>query len=339
MEPSSAAPIQEPVGATPQDQVAPTTMGGVNQTPQIEKPKKSSKALIWVLAILAVISIAAAGVFAYLYFTTPTAPAPVPEEDTSKETPAEETAEETEITDAKTKQNLDNQIAILYDVKEQGPHFIKYAGATDYTSKLNMDGDLDETYKIAHIIHTLEDNFRLLTDAEKEAAVKQAGYVGEEANWFKNSKPTGIDASLVAAKYLEIFGKTPRKVSSEDHCYGYQYNEEHDIFYNDSLGCGGTSDIIWHYFKNSYTTKGNEAYVYTYAGTEKGGDEKVYCDIINFKSTQENYPSVCASINPTDSFGSFVIDESNYKNFAQYRFIFEKSADDNTYYFVKVEKL
>ncbi|MBR2741939.1 hypothetical protein IKD98_04325 [Candidatus Saccharibacteria bacterium] len=58
------------------------------------KPVKSSKALIWCLAIIATISIVAAAVFAYLYFTTPTTPAPTPNNNQSTTSDKPATTEE-----------------------------------------------------------------------------------------------------------------------------------------------------------------------------------------------------------------------------------------------------
>lgn len=344
MEPSSAAPAKEPVNAAQQNQTPsaepvspkPDLTGNVNQTPPTEKPQKSSKPLIWVLSILAVIGIAAAGVFAYLYFTRPTTTPSEPPQDTSQETPPEETAEETEITDTYILRDLDEKMAILHNTDETGPIIKKLGVGYGYVSPLYKNGTLSEIARLAHISEAIAPN-HYLGGAEVEAAIAEQGYDKESAQSFRDIVHEGIKGDTMAAKYKDLFGEDLVKgaANGEYYCPGAYYNSQYDFYYNPVLGCGGTGPYFGVYYKNKYTTDGEHAYVYVSAGTFNAEDTKTYCDIFEYGVSEPSKPAVCGEDENPDS---FTINESNYQKFAQYRFVFNK-ADDGTYYFVKAEKL
>ena len=104
-------------------------------------------------------------------------------------------------------------------------------------------------------------------------------------------------------------------------------------FIDPNSGCGGTSSATNYYYKNAYTTDGDHAYVYVSASTLSEADLNIYCDIMLYGSGEK--PEVCGAFSDVDE---FTLDASNYKDFAQYRFVFKKAAN-GTYYFEKVEKL
>lgn len=102
MEPNNNPVPEAPVSETPAPEAPTISVEPIDSpkpTPQPEpKPAKSNKPLIWCLAILAIIGIVAAIVFAYLYFTTPTTPASTSNNNQSSTTTDEPTTvEETEI--------------------------------------------------------------------------------------------------------------------------------------------------------------------------------------------------------------------------------------------------
>ncbi|MBR2708942.1 hypothetical protein IKE98_01255 [Candidatus Saccharibacteria bacterium] len=342
MEPNNVAPTGRSSGSAPQDQAAQTEVitskpdTTSSQPSPIDKPTKSSKPLIWILAILAVIAIAAAGVFAYLYFTKPTTPPSEPSEETSQETPPEETAEETEITDTYILRDLDEKMAILHNTDETGPLIKKLGVGYGYVSPLYKNGNLSEIAKLAHIFMATVPDY-ILTSREIESAIAEQGYDKDSAQDFSTTVHDGIKGDTMAAKYKDLFGEDLVKgaANGEYYCPGAYYNSQYDFYYNPTLGCGGTGPYFGVYYKNKYTTDGEHAYVYVSAGTFNAEDNKTYCDIFEYGVSEQSKPAVCGEAENPDS---FTINESNYQKFAEYRFVFNK-ADDGTYYFVKAEKL
>ncbi len=342
MEPNNAAPAGEPSNTAPQSQVAPTeaitpkpeTIS--SQLSQTNEPAKSSKPLICTLIILVVIAIAAAGVFAYLYFTKPTTPPSEPSEETSQETPPEETAEETEITDTYILRDLDEKMAILHRTEETGRSILRNVYEYGYTLPLYTKGDLSDIAKLTHTALSIIPD-RYLGYDEIQAIIKEQGFDERTAEEYKNSSPKGINSETLAAKYYDVFGETPVKGStnSDRYCPMTYYNSQYDFYYDPGIGCGGTGPYTGRFYKNKYTSDGEHAYVYVNAGTHDGEDGKIYCDVINYEASGLELPAVCGEAESRDG---FVLDESNYQKFAEYRFVFNK-ADNGTYYFVKAEKL
>lgn len=342
MEPNNAAPAGEPSNTAPQSQVAPTEAitpkpeAISSQPSQTNEPAKSSKPLICTLIILAVIAIAAAGVFAYLYFTKPTTPPSEPSEETSQETPPEETAEETEITDTYILRDLDEKIAILHNTEETGPLIKKMGVGYGYVEPLYKNGTLSEIARLAHISAATVPDF-IITSRETESAIAEQGYDKDSAQDFRNTVHEGIKGDTMAAKYKDLFGETLVKgaANGEYYCPGAYYNSQYDFYYNPVLGCGGTGPYTGNYYKNKYTSDGEHAYVYISAGTFNGADDRIYCDVLPYDSSEPDPSTACGEAeNREDT----IINEGNYQKFAEYRFVFNK-ADDGTYYFVKVEKL
>lgn len=315
-------------------------------TPSVEKPK-SNKANICFLGFLLILALAAAGVFAYLYFTNQK-----PESNpVAGDGEVVEPTEETEITDTQIKEDLDKKIAILFNIDDTGSTFATGGGIGSYDIKLFQDGDISQRNKTDSIIrHTLE--FRALSEQETVAALNQSGYTGETELIFRESMANGVDGDTVAQKYKEIFGTDLIKEDTGTHCGGYRYNYEYDFYYDDVLGCGGRTPYERFYYKNRYTSDGKHAYVYTSAAvasltitklseysTSEDLPYNVYCDIAylgNNEITED--AEVCATLQTYEEKDSFTINASNYEQYAKYRFVFDKS-DDGNYYFNKVEKL
>lgn len=308
------------------------------------KPAKSNKSLLVILIILLTISLCAAGVFAYLYFSN-NAQSPTVSNTTSENTEPNATEEEVEITDTYVLRDLDEKMAILHFSSMTSPVIIKERG-THPELQLYENGDLSEVAKAMHLIYSLSNQARYLSYDEKRSIISELGYSDSEEQALLNELVEAIDANIVAKKYLDVFGKelVYSQIMNDFYCPSYNYSAASNVYYLDPRGgCGGTSPYDNYYYKYKYTTSGDDAYVYVAATTVSPDEDSsanpesyiVYCDV--FKYYADTKPEVCATITKTEA-DSFTLDQSNYQDFAQYRFIFHK-ADDGTYYFEKVEQL
>ena len=156
---------------------------------------------------------------------------------------------------------------------------------------------------------------------------------------IRNTALQGIDGDIVSKRYKEVFGEKLSHEGSES-CYTYLYNSTNNFYYENPVGgCGGTSSYKTFHYKNKYTIEDNNAYVYVAVALSNAEDGNVYCDLSYldisgvFKLAED--AKVCGTVSGNED---FALNESNYQDFAQYRFVFNK-ANDDTYYFSKVEKL
>ena len=293
----------------------------------VESKSKTSKSLTWCLAILAVVSIVAAVIFGYLYFTSP-APSPTP---TPAPNQTSTSTEEIDLTDTLLKRDLDRKIATLHYVSSTEPTFTTARVLRE--QPLYIDGDLPDEAKIAALAYSLSNQSRTLSNEEIDAIIAERGYSNDiRENMLKFTDV--IDGDIFREQYLDTFGKE-LTLGDEDslYCPKYLYNAEFDIYYQDpNSGCGGTGNLKNYYYKNSYKLAGDKAYVYISVGSLE--NDTVYCDFVQKKSNSE-LPEVCET-NP--DLKTFTINNDNYNNYANYRFIFNKAAD-GTYYFERVEKV
>ncbi|MBR3137851.1 hypothetical protein IKG41_00690 [Candidatus Saccharibacteria bacterium] len=325
MEPNnSPAPTEAPTSTA--EPVSPTQP--IKSEPIKPNPITSSKTLIWCLSILAIIGIVAAVVFAYLYFTVPTALPASPTSDNQSSTSTEsETDEEVAITDPLVKKDLDEKVAILHGVLSTEPTFASQF--PNYGGLLLGSGNLPEDVRISNVAYWLSNYFSSPTDDEIKAIMADGVYTEEEINQGRKYIER-IDGELMREKYLEVFGEDIKPNPQGGNGCPVHYNDKYDIFYRGLDGCGGTSGIITHYYKNAYTTKDDNAYVYVSVADYNLEDNNIYCDFYT-----ENNTKICGTATDRDD---VVLNESNYKDYAQYRIVFKKS-DKGTYYFVKAEKL
>ncbi|MBR3228956.1 hypothetical protein IKF67_01850 [Candidatus Saccharibacteria bacterium] len=318
-----AEPVQPTETAAPPAPAEPTP---AEPAPAEPKPAKSSKSLIWCLSILVIIAIAAAAVFAYLYFTNPSAPANPTPDSSQTSTEETETTEEVAITDPLVKKDLDEKVAILHGELSTEPTFASQY--PNFGGLLFSSGDLPEDVRISNIAYWLSNYFSSPTDDEIKAIIADGIYTEEEINQGREYIER-IDGELMREKYLEVFGEDITPNPQRGYSCPVHYNDKYDIFYQGLDGCGGTSNIITHYYKNAYTTKDDNAYVYVSVADYNLEDNNIYCDFYT-----ENNTKICGTATDRDD---VVLNETNYKDYAQYRIVFKKS-DAGTYYFVKTEK-
>lgn len=306
--------------------------------------QKPNKTIIWLLSVIAVIAVVTAIIFAFLYFSNRSPQNPTQPEATSDsdiDTPSDvdiPTEEETEITDTYIIRDLDEKTTTLLGVTAN-TNPIRIRGYYTEDIDLFKNGDLSEPARLGRVITPLVQ--RGLTTEEIDAIVLQEQYSEQDAAYYKKEEPKGIDGKDVRAKYKDTFGVDPTPgLAAEDQCGGYSYNAQNDVYFKGLIyGCGGTNPQTRYYYINNHTITGDKAYVYisTAISSPENTDtgEKVYCDVISLEGSEIENAKVCATISDSDS---FTLDETNYKDYSNYRFVFNK-ANDGTYYFEKVEKV
>ena len=341
MEPSTnPAPSVEPTEAanTPAKPYSPNAP--VAPDPKGLPGSKPSRAPIWCLGIIAIISITAAAIFAYLYFTYP-APTPAPQNNClSPAQPAEPTSDdEVEITDTNLLQELDRKMAILHNTTETGPFLFKRGMGLGYSMvyPLYSGEGLSNLARLVHVANSIEGD-HIVNSVEMQAIIDKTGYTNI-AKEFERGDMKAIERETLFAKYLDTYGEEfdEESIVNQRYCPTYYYEPTYDFYYGPITGCGGTGPYNGLYYKNKYTTDDEHAYVYVSVGTFNEEDYNIYCGLI----TKDSYPSICEESRvplgyPDDD--DYVIDATNYQKYAQYRFVFNK-ADNGSYYFSKVEKL
>ena len=329
---------------TPQNTMLSATPPISTPTPlQAEEKPKNQKRSIIILSVIAGIFLIATGIFAFLYFSNNSG-GEEPQEESSEDTQeivADET-EEIEITDQLLKNDLDEKIAILHDTPQTSATINKGTVVGGYSNslfELYLTGNISQPpLRVSRVINALQPQFRYLNAEEREAIVNSVPQEYQEE--VRNQALQGIDGSIVSKKYKEVFGEEASK-EELNNCYAYKYNSTYDIYYKDPIGgCGGTSPFKTYHYKNKYTTDGDKAYIYVFTALSDGENNNVYCDIAYLDITGTFELTDDAKVCDTVSTGGkdFTLNDSNYQNFAQYRFVFNE-ADDGTYYFSKVEKL
>lgn len=335
---------------TIQDDKITSNESSIQPIQPIEKPKNHKTPII-ILSIILCISVIAACVFAYLYFSNNSGEGQGEPAGTSQQTtpPTTEPTEETEITDQSLKDDIDEKIAILLDIEDKSPSLV-VRGIGQNDESLFHNGNITESSKVISVIsNTLE--LRPLNEEEIASAISQTGLSGESESYFRQNLAKGIDGNVVVEKYKEIFGEEIAKGPIATSCGQYEYDVIHELYYDAGFGCGGTTPYIRLYYKNRYTTDDKHAYVYTSAAfmsrtfetSPAGTTDKlpwhVYCDITDLGPTGvADNAKECATLQTDEEADSFTLNDSNYEQYAQYRYVFDK-ADNGVYYFSKVEKL
>ena len=232
------------VNQPPQEEII-TELTEVKETstPEQEPPKKpkSKKALIWCLSILTVIALAAATVFAYLYFTQP--------KTVSEVTTVTEEINETETTEESSKNNkaipspaeIAKLLSDKYDLKEEDTTLC-------YGTKIACSmNDFDTNAKIQFTIDSASDN---LFSNEKE--IEGGTVITREIKYD--------DLNNLFQDYFsssESIAKEDRELTPGGAILGIKYLPESDSFeVRFANGLGGTSTAG--FFNKVVEVKGNE---------------------------------------------------------------------------------
>ena len=162
-----------------------------------------------------------------------------------------------------------------------------------------------------------------------------------------------INIENVKNTYNELFGKNIKEFDvlnndghnlcrKPDHSeYMFYFDKENKIYYRETImaGMGSGSAGFLLYINNITINNNDDVYVYiNNAWYENRYTNSNDCGIIDFESEKEIFVGKYNIDNGIKECEHFKIDESNYKEFTNYRFIFKKNNEGN-YYFDSVEKV
>ena len=186
-----------------------------------------------------------------------------------------------------------------------------------YEKQLSDDDKLDITLNsLEQKYVNLSITYENMSDEAKEVF---KSYI--EAGSINDVVEKQVSAESVEERCQLLFGE---KVSNHSlkNCPMYTYDSKNNVYYY-SRQCGGTGDGTVYLYKNKFTTKDDNAYVYVNIGYATSADDtSTYGDITKI---EENISE------------DFSINESNYTKYSEYKYTFKKDSNNN-YYFVSVEK-
>ena len=147
---------------------------------------------------------------------------------------------------------------------------------------------------------------------------------------------TKADDSAVGAAYSAFFqgniSKDAMIAEGASPCERYFYDDQLKLWYrSDGIGCGGARQDELLLYIEQYTHTSERSYVYIRVGARKEG--AIYFDkLTSFDDNVTKHRQLTAEDSADD-----IINSSNYKDFAQYRFVFQNTQAGPV--FEKVEKL
>ena len=269
----------------------------------MEEKKKNNGGLIVLIVILLIALLGAIGYICYEKGVFKT------KKEDSKQVVE---TKEVELTDETIKKDLETKIMFI----------------TSWDQVFDTDSNAISGYTFRYKNEVFGDSFNNLNDDLKLRIVLDSLYNTKKFNNIpsKNDyEPDKYEISQndVNKAYNSYFGKDiPENKDIDDKgCFGYAFDSTKNIYYKYEPTCGGTTGHVYLFYYNKYTVKNDNAYVYVNYACEL---DKVYADLDSTKETK--YDSK-----------DFKIDESNYKDFDEYKFTFKKDKSGN-YYFVSLEK-
>ena len=249
---------------------------------------------------------------------------------------------EVELTDQNIINDLNKKLSYIFnlDIPNNRSFYITGSMLCEHIiSHLGNKGGISEDDKLYTILRRMplseisEEEIEDAVDMEfYNPGVSQYRYKTKEEIKENTVYDGKIDGKEVAKKYKEIYGQELiRQYHSEGYLFSYVYSEKRDLYYHEDIPGGCAGFTVPYLYINRYTTDTNHRYVYISTGgysTSEG----------NFLNDMVNGPETTVIDLGDISLDDFTINEENYKQFTEYKFIFDKSADDN-YYFSKTEKI
>jgi len=143
-----------------------------------------------------------------------------------------------------------------------------------------------------------------------------------------------VNQKLIKIQYKKYFNEEPKEYKDFNICgNNYKYDSNLGLYFWLEPQCGGTAMSLLHNYKNKYTQKGNEAYVYVSYGISNYNVQTGATDIYKDINSETLYKQ-----NLTDQEShNFTINETNYQDFSEYKYTFKEDENGN-YYFVSIEK-
>jgi len=248
--------------------------------------------------------------------------------------PSEQQGEqiEVELTDETIKADVSKKIEYLTNESSEG-------WTTEYTFRNgtisdfgNVFSNLDDDLKLYIVLDYLlnENKFHNLSPENESDPI-----VSSYAQTFGNEYVKQITGKEVKDAYNSFFGTSnvDFKVLKSRNCFNYDYESTKDIFYRKQPNCGGTSGTYIYSYKNKYSKKNDNVYVYVSYGSSGIPENNQTATI--FKDLEKN--NVYREFVKLGEVQSFRINESNYADFSEYKYTFKKN-NDGSYYFVSFEK-
>ena len=314
--------------------------------------QKSSKVPIIIVSIIAIVMAVVATVFAYLYFTNMPdgSGGGEPDKGQSSEGQSDDSnngdgSGDVSRSEANIIEELKEKVGIILGKIEDDGTIRIGRSILYHDLSLFADGILPGTADIVHAIRSSKVEPISLTDDQIDFIVSNYdGRGGDDTlrtHLEENRESVAFDADDVAISYRDLFGKEIEHQNAVAFCPPYYYVPSLNLYYQMWPGCGGYTTLDRLYYVYNYDVSGDNAYVYVVAGMLDV--DKLLCDVYSLETIQNSGDSIesCGLVSASSGGfhnDEFIINSSNYQNFAKYRFVFNK-ADDGTYYFVKVEKL
>lgn len=312
---------------------------GLGQKPEASEKELSqakSKKLIILVALFTTLVAIVIGFGIWGIINANQKPTLIPVAPTDPEPIEPAVNEEVELTDNYIVKDLNEKLAALHHTNLLDSPMVTRAyedgGNYDMIYEL-YNGTLSERAKIFTVYSYLKDQFKTpSTDIENTIITKYPD--NYDKTDFENVGSMIIDANTFASGYRALFGSNLDLNSVTDiaSCPRHRYDDSLGLIITD-FRCGGTGPNISYFYKNRYTKDNN--HVYAYIDAIEIGEEGIYCGI---KSGYKDDPSLkCDTAPATENIKEF--DVSPYRDkTGKYRFVFTK-ADDDTYFFEKVEKI
>lgn len=216
-----------------------------------------------------------------------------------------------------------------YDMARMGV----YSFRNDESLMGNIFNNLNDDLKLKIVLDELlgTNKFQAIDNADLENSdIKQFVLV------YGMDSAKKISSSVVEDEYKNYFGDSTVNHKSFDVCFGYIYDNDTNTYYYIEPQCGGSNPNSAYAYINKYTVKDDEAYVYVNYGlsiyvpdASEANDVNIYKDLKKKEIYRENVSE--------DEANNFRINESNYKEFSEYKYTFEKDNKGN-YYFVSLKE-
>lgn len=216
-----------------------------------------------------------------------------------------------------------------YDMARMGV----YSFRNDESLMGNIFNNLNDDLKLKIVLDELlgTNKFQAIDNTDLENSdIKQLVSV------YGMDSAKKISSSVVEDEYKNYFGDSTVNHKSFDVCFGYIYDNNTNNYYYIEPQCGGSNPNSAYAYINKYTVKGDEAYVYVNYGlsiyvpdASEANDVNIYKDLKEKEIYRENISE--------DEANNFRINESNYKEFSEYKYTFKKDNKGN-YYFVSLKE-
>lgn len=291
-----------------------------------EVKEKKNKGIIATLIILIIIIL---GLIGYIVYDKGISFTKEKVEEKKEKNNKKVIEEEKDITDTTIISNLDQKIAYIDNISssdsKSNSRNNRYAFRNGEISDFgDIFNNFNDDLKLRIVLDSLLDLKQFESVKDKNNPLIKDYIVG-----FSESMVSQISVSKVEEQYQKFFGNNVSEHKSFGECFSYKYDQENKLYFRMEPQCGGTNPNPIYSYKNRYSVKGNEAYVYVNYGSGMLGSN-IYKDIMNKEIYKSNVSDEIIS--------NFKIDSTNYQDFSEYKFTFEKDKNNN-YYFKSLERI